>query len=82
MPQVLAGSVIAASLGPRSAAVAREGDTLAEAISARSAAQLPAVARTPPRHDVEEALRSVTAATLACINALPGGSSALAHAAQ
>ena len=84
----LAGSVIAASLGPRpadsarAAAVAREGKALADAIAARSAAQLSTVAGTEPRDDLDEALRSVTAAAAAYLDALPARSSTLVHAAH
>ncbi|MBV9727764.1 MAG: FUSC family protein, partial [Gammaproteobacteria bacterium] len=84
----LAGSVIAASLGTRpadsarAAALIREGKALADAIAARSAAQLSTVAGTEPRDDVDEALRSVTVAAAAYLDALPARSSTLVHAAH
>jgi hypothetical protein len=84
----LAGSAIAASLGPRpadgarAAALAREGQALADAIAVRSGFQLPTGARTEPGDDLDETLRSVRAAALAYLNALPAGSATLLQPAH
>lgn len=84
----LAGSAIAASLGQRpadgarAAVLAREGEALADAIVVRSGTQLPTAARTEPRDDLDEALRSVTAAAVAYINALRAGSATLLQPAH
>ena len=84
----LAGSVIAASLGVRSAdtrraaAVVREAGALVEAIERRSAATLPTAPAGEPQGDVDRALRSVTVAAAAYVEAFQARSSLLVHASQ